>query len=593
MAAIKIIKPCPCDIVKPIAGLFLQEDETIFTDYSSVTFSAIYPITSDNAKIALQPVGNIKVGDRVKLGGGTYPTDVFTVGSIELKAGVLSVILDTPFVEGGGMPSAETAAKIDHNLIVKTTNSEHDGIDISNHSDYLYTHNFIIDGTITFDVSAVGGASVVVSSDSFTNSEVAEIQNITSGTMSSTSGYVINEYQLLYKLVLWGYINHSYTRTVRPYISINEIQNTNNATEAINYKLPCSTITANKAALTMTTDCLAVIWSDGAILDNEGTASTISGAGSGDFYLFGDYTKLVATGQSISSIDVLSDSLVFVELNNNAIVLTDTHLLNKFDLERLNVNNTFSNLTDGSISNKIKLKFIDVSNTDVLITNIRQLVNLTLIDLRFSNSLIEDTDLENHTLVNSISVGGTDSAITAEYLVNNQLENLVTFASNSLINDDIKTITTLKRLVISNNDEILTDAIKTLVQLTEFICGFSSKLQLTDESYSRYTLIEKIKISESENTTINTSSVINKNSLNTLEVANCKGQITAVNVATRIIDVSGLSEQTAANNNTLIQNLIDNTRTGKKELTFTAHADIDQSNVDLLVQAEWDVTQKT
>jgi hypothetical protein len=580
MAAIKIIKPCPCDIVKPIAGLFLQEDETIFTDYSSVTFSAIYPITSDNAKIALQPVGNIKVGDRVKLGGGTYPTDVFTVGSIELKAGVLSVILDTPFIEGGGMPSAETAAKIDHNLIVKTTNSEHDGIDISNHSDYLYTHNFIIDGTITFDVSAVGGASVVVSSDSFTNSEVAEIQNITSGTMSSTSGYVINEYQLLYKLVLWGYINHSYTRTVRPYISINEIQNTNNATEAINYKLPCSTITANKAALTMTTDCLAVIWSDGAVLDNEGTETQISGAGSGDFYLFGDYTKLVASNQSISNVDVLSDNLRYLDLSSNAVNINDAKLADVYLIE-LNLDNSSSFVSSSiakmtelvklSLNNCVNsaiiqsyfdnvsgLTYIDLSNTDSNITDITKYALLTYLNLHNTNSII--TSVSNNTLLAYLNLHNTNSTITS-VSNNTLLTHLFLINTNSTITS-VSNNTLLINLNLHNTNSTIT-------------------------SVSNNTLLTHLFLA---NTNSTITSVSNNTLLITLNLANTNSTITEVRNLCRYIRVDN-TDNTAANNNTLIQNLIDNPRNGIKELTFTAHADIDQSNVTLLVNAGWDIEQ--
>jgi hypothetical protein len=507
MAAIKLVKPCDCDVIAPIAGIFLDEND----------------------------------------------------GAIR----------------------------------VKTSDSEHDGVDISNDENYSYIHNYIIDGTITFDISGVGGGAVTVSSDSFSDSEVAEIQAITSGTMSSGNGYNINEYQLLYKLVIWGYIDNSYTRTVRPYVSINEIQNTNNATEAINYKLPCTTITANKAALTMRTDCLALIWSDGAVLDNEGTETEISGAGSGDFYLFGDYTKLVAINQGISNLDVFSDDLQHLNLSNNSLIITQSHINSIDNLIILNAGDTNSNFTD--LSKHINITSILIENTDCVLLSNSILLNSVLETLSFSNtdSVFKDEDLINKANLKTLKGLLSDHEIT-DVTQNVNLE-LINLGASPILFDQntIKGKLKLKTLAFFANNSVFTDNyVKEFINIEIISFSDNSGASVTDVSFSLFNNVKSI-ILEDSNCTINTSSIINKSSLNILSIANIRGQITAVNVATRIIDVAGLSEQTAANNNTLIQNLIDNTRTGKKELTFTAHADIDQSNVDLLVQAEWDVTQIT
>jgi len=104
----------------------------------------------------------------------------------------------------------------------------------------------------------------------------------------------------------------------------------------------------------------------------------------------------------------------------------------------------------------------------------------------------------------------------------------------------------------------------------------------------------------SNNTALQFLNLINTGSVITDVLSNTEMiEIGLVGTDSLITDVPDLcrkiyvfnTNNTAANNNTLIQNLIDNPRTGPRKLTFTAHADIDQSNVTLLVNAGWDITQ--
>jgi hypothetical protein len=51
------------------------------------------------------------------------------------------------------------------------------------------------------------------------------------------------------------------------------------------------------------------------------------------------------------------------------------------------------------------------------------------------------------------------------------------------------------------------------------------------------------------------------------------------------------TNNTAQDNNSIVQDLINTTRAGSKNLSFDSNAAINQTNVNILVSRGWDVTQ--
>lgn len=486
---------------------------------------------------------------------------------------------------------------------VKTSGTEYNGIDISNNANATHTHNYIINGTLNFDVSGVGGGSVTVASDVFTVEQVSEIQALITGTMGSVTGYTINEYELLYKLVIWGYIDNSYIRTVRPFVSYSNSNNTNNATASLNYTLPMTTITANKAALTMTTNPLAIIWSDGTVVNCNGVNTARTGEGLGNIYLFGNYTTLTATTQSISNIDVLNENLNYVSLDNNySLNIQNSHftnvntavtrislenctaskvdsVLNKYagSLNYLNLGSTASVLN--SVDVFTLLTYLNLTNTSSNITNTANNTLLNYLNLSLSNSVI--TDLSLNTLLATIILNITSS--TVNNFSNNTLLSFLNLSNTNCVITDLSNNTLLYFLNLSNTNSTVSDlSNNTLLMYLYFqnvdsvITDLSSNTQLID-----------LNLSVGSSTLSNFTS---SNSLYSLRVDNSLCVINSVNNLCRIIRIEATAN-TATNTNLLLQNLIDNPRTDTRQLTFTWFAGIDQAKVTTLVGLGWAITQ--
>ena len=466
-------------------------------------------------------------------------------------------------------------------LTVKNSGSEKNGVSLARTANANFTHNYIVNGTTNLYVTGAGDGNITVTADSniFTAEQITEIKTMFTGKMDDQNGYIVKEIDLLYKLIIWGKIDHSYTRTVRPFVIFEGIQNTNNATESLNYKLPCTAITANKTTVTLTTDCLAVIWSDGTVVDNQSIETSRTGAGLGDFYLFGDYTKLVASNQNISNISNISNDVNILELQNNQINVID--ISGKFSLIKLDLSNN-SLLNIYNVSQFAALEECRLGNTNSTITTVANNVNLVTLNLDNTNSTI--TTVANNVNLVTLNLFNTNSTITT--VANNV--NLVTLNlsnTNSTITTVANNINLTHLYLRSTNSTIAT--IANNINLVE--------LNLRNTNSTITTVANNINLvklnSGKTNSTITT--VENNVNLVELNLDNTNSTITTVannvNLATLNLDNTNSSPSDI---NIIMKNIKDtNTATMIKSLIFSYNADIDQSLVTDLVQAGWDIEQ--
>jgi len=467
---------------------------------------------------------------------------------------------------------------------IKNSNSTFQNVDISNNPNAEYTHDLIFNGTISIKIKAAGGQAVTIESTILTAEQLTEINNLIGGEMDSINGYTINLYQLIYKLILWEYINANYTITLKPFVIYANITNVNDNTTALNYTIPTTKITANKEVISITADPNLIIWSDGTIRNCENLESNYTGPGEGNIYLIGNYTTLKCSNQSINEVDFFSKNLEVLNFSSNAVNITTSLLSNIISLIELNLSNTNSTIND--LSKFVNLKTINLINSSAAILN-NSIQNNNVIEnleINNTNSVFDNNVLANKLQLIKLSVANTDSII--KNLNSNFLEFINVGNTLSELNP-ANPSTVLKFIAAFTNDSIFTDSSKSkFLNLDSIFGGNNTHVSLTDTTFLDLTKIVNLGLDKSD-ITINTSSIIGKNSLNRLEVQDCKGQITAVNAATKIINVSGLSNQTETSNNSLIQNLVDNTRTGIRQLTYDDSTGIDQSNINILTARGW------
>jgi hypothetical protein len=470
---------------------------------------------------------------------------------------------------------------------VKNSGSTFENIDISNNANASYIHDLIFDGTVSIKILGNGGEAITLQSDILTAAHLTVVESLITGNMDSVNGYDIDEYQLIYKLIVWEYITPTFIKTIKPYVVYNDVNNSNDATTALNYAMPITKMTANKGAMAITSDPLAIVWSDGAVRDCGGVDAARTGAGVGFVYLVGNYSKLLASSQGISVVDFFSDDLEYLNLSSNAVNITTVLLSNINSLIELNLSNTTSTVDD--LAKFTGLKIINLSNSNGAILNNSIQNNSVIKELEITNtsSVINNNVLENKSQLTKLSVANTTSVI--ENLNSAVLVSLNVGNTLSALNPSNPS-TLLSFVSTFSNNSIFTDSNKNkFLNLLQFFCGNNANFSLTDTTFSDLTNMVILSINGSD-ATINTSSVVNKNSLIRLEIRDCKGEITAVNTATIVVNVAGLSNQTVTSNNSLIQDLVNRTRTGIRQLTYDDDAGLDQSNLDILEARGWELT---
>jgi hypothetical protein len=480
---------------------------------------------------------------------------------------------------------------------VKNSGSTFENIDISNNANASYIHDLIFDGTVSIKILANGGEAITLQSDILTASHLTIVEGLITGNMDSVNGYDIDEYQLIYKLIVWEYITPTYIKTIKPYVVYNDVNNSNDATTALSYEMPITKVTANKGAMAITSNPLAIVWSDGAVRDCGGVDAERTGAGVGFVYLIGNYSRLTAAEQIISSIENICNDITILELQNNQISSID--ITNKLSLQRLNLSYNallnvsdvsdfaaltdlrldFTNSTITTVSNNVNLTQLNLNNTNSTITSVSNNTLLTYLNLSYTNSTI--TSVVENTLLAYLNLANTNSTITT--VSNNTLLAYLNLANTNSTITTVSNNTLLTHLFLINTNSTITTVSNNPLLINLNLHDTNS----TITSVSNNTLLAHLYLSDT-NSTITT--VSNNTLLINLGLANTNSTITEVRNLCRYIRVDN-TDNTAANNNTLMQNLIDNPRNGIKELTFTANSNIDQSNVTILVAAGWDITQ--
>jgi hypothetical protein len=488
-------------------------------------------------------------------------------------------ILRNPYAAANLLAGVFMETNGDGLTTIKNTGSTFQNTSISDNGNASFTHDLIFDGTVSVKINGNGGQAISLQSDVLTAAHLTVVESLITGNMDSVNGYNINEYQLIYKLILWGYITATYVKTIKPYVVYNFVTNSNDATTALSYVMPVTKITANKAAITISSDPLAIIWSDGVVVDCGGVDAGRTGAGVGFVYLIGDYTKLVAINQSISSIDRFSNNLIELDLSGNSgLNIQNSYFDNIANLEVLDLGNCTNSKVD-SILTKYNLTYLNLGFTDSIVTNVDNHTNLTYLSLFFTDSTI--TKVEHNILLTYLNLSGSLCLIT-DITQNELLIDILLYNTDSLITDITKN-TLLGFIHFSGTKSIITDVSKNTLLINITLSNTQSNI--TDVSQN--TILTQLNI---PNTQSNITDVSQNTSLYRLHLLNTNSKITDVNDLCRDIYLSN-TNNTAADNNTLMQNLIDTPRTGIRQLTITANAAINQANVNILVGRGWDITQ--
>jgi len=473
---------------------------------------------------------------------------------------------------------------------VKNSGSTFENIDISNNANASYIHDLIFDGTVSIKILGNGGEAITLQSDILTAPHLTFVESLITGNMDSVNGYDINEYQLIYKLIVWEYITPTYIKTMKPYVVYNDVNNSNDATTALSYEMPITKITANKGAMAITSDPLAIVWSDGTVVDCDGVDAERTGAGVGFVYLIGNYSRLVASNQGISVIDFFSNNLTDLFLaSNSALNIQNSHFNNVLSLNKINLLNCSNSKVD-SVLSKFNMIDIFLNNTLSKVENPHLVTSLLLENIFVANTVSNFTDvaLDNKLNLEKVNMQNSDCQLSADNLLFEKTQLIDLNISAISTNANFKFAPSINVLTIFGNGGFLNDSNGIFNDLIK-ITGFNNEnVTITDTKISTFSNIQKIDLSNT-NATINTASITNKSNLVELIVLNITGQITSVNAATRIINVAGLSNQTVTSNNSLIQDLVNRTRTGIRQLTYDFDAGLDQSNLDILEARGWEL----
>jgi len=504
---------------------------------------------------------------------------------------------------------------------IKNSNSTFQNVDISNNPNAKYTHDLIFNGTISIKIKAAGGEAVTVESTILTPEQLTEINSLIGGEMDSINGYTINLYQLIYKLILWEYINATYTITLKPFVIYANITNVNDNTTALNYTIPTTKITANKEVVSITTDPNLIIWSDGTIRNCENLESNYTGPGEGNIYLIGNYTKLESSNQSISAIENIFYLINSLILDNNQISIIDISqssnletldlsnntLLNvenvniASNLTYLNLSNTKSKLTN--ISSNANLLYLNLSNTQSELTSISDNINLTYLNLSESNSVITTVEfnvnlvqlildrteskivnLETNTDLKEVYLFNTDSKITT-VAQNIKLTHLYLHNTDSNISN-IDNNVNLTHLYLFNTDCVINDISNNINLRNISIGSTDSNISNIDNNVN----LEQAYLYTTQSSLTDISNNINLILLHIYNT-NCKISNVENNINLRYLYLQS-SNTTATDTNDIMEDIKnENIATGIRELKFTANGSINQSDVNILVVAGWDVIQ--
>jgi hypothetical protein len=473
---------------------------------------------------------------------------------------------------------------------IKNSNSTFQNVDISNNPNAEYTHDLILNGTISIKINAAGGEAVTIESTILTPEQLAEINNLVGGEMDSVNGYTINLYQLIYKLILWEYINSTYTITLKPFVIYANITNVNDNTTALNYTIPTSKITANKEVISITTDPNLIIFADGTIRNCENLESNYTGPGQGNIYLIGNYTKLESINQSISEIDFLSDNLKYLNLSSNAVNISNAKLANVYLIE-LSLNNTNSIVSDqiSKMSDLTKIALDNCVNSSIIQSYLANLNQITFLSLNRTNSNI--TDLMKYNNLNYLNLGFTESIISN--LATNKITYLDLEGTSSTL---VINYPTLISIYCGGSDVVIND---TLLLNHNSIINFrlfSNLITLSDSGFQNILNSIAYLVLNGTDSTITNATVKNAPNLFWFKAANTPSIVTetASSNNLRVIDISNSNTQTVTENNELVQSLVNNPRTsGNKQLTYDNDAGLDQSNLDILTNRGWDLIALT
>jgi hypothetical protein len=487
---------------------------------------------------------------------------------------------------------------------VKTSNSTFQNVDISNDPSATFTHDFIVNGTISIKIKGNGGQSIALESSVLSASELTEVETLISGNMDSVNGYTINEYLLIYKLIVWGYINQTYTKTIKPYVLYNSVQNQNDATELLDYSIPVSVISLNEAA-TIRTDCLVVIWSDGSVTDCQGIDSEVSGAGIGNVYLFGNYTIFDALLiRSITSFSNINDNTLIFNIDKNENIIIEDGDIGS-SIQELGLGNTASTLTNFSLFTNLIILTVSRSNVVFDTSEFNNLDNIQslsaqavqtisgnynftnqtgLIELDFFNSrnviLTDISHLVNLEILNLYNTGSVIPDVSA----NTALTNLNLSQTNSVI-PDVSANTALTNLNLSQTNSAITD-VSANTALTNLNLSQTNSA-ITDVSAN--TALTNLNLSQTNSAITDVSA---NTALTNLNLSQTNSAITDVSANTALTYLNLADANNVGENNTLIQNIIDFYPTkGNEELIITYDAALNQTNINTIVTAGWDVTQ--